>query len=112
MSENNIEKRRLQRLPLSLEAVCQSDGAFFKAYIQDISAGGLKLETQKSLEKGRPVSMSIGSEPPLKLSGHVRWRIKEHLHFIYGIQFDQSSEEKEAALRELVQSLFWKSYGG
>lgn len=107
-----MEKRRHQRLHLDLEAVCQADGSFFKAYVQDISAGGLKLEAQKRIEKGRSVAMSIDSKPPLKLSGGVMWRTKKHLHFIYGIKFDQPSKEKEAALRELVQSLFWKNYGG
>ncbi len=112
MSEKKSEKRRLQRLPLDLEAICQSNGAFFRGYVQDISTGGLKLETQKKLEKGTNISMSIDSPRPLKLEGMVRWAARQKLHFLYGIKFHDMTEEKEAQLRELVQGLFWKSYGG
>jgi len=112
LSEKNNEKRQLQRLPLNIEALCQSEGSFFTGYVQDISTGGLKLETQKKLEKGSSVSMSIDSRRPLKLEGSVRWCARQKLHFLYGIQFNDITEEKEAILRELVQGLFWKSYGG
>jgi len=99
-------------MPLNLDAVCHSEGAFFKGYVQDISTGGLKLETQKRLEKGEKVDLTIDSIRPLKIAGIIRWRVAEKLHFLYGIQFEELSEEREAELRELVQDLFWKSFGG
>jgi len=80
--------------------------------VQDISTGGLKLETQKRLDQGQSISMTVDARFPLKLSGIVRWCQREKLHFLYGIQFHQLPEKKEMLLRELVQSLFWQSYGG
>ncbi len=112
MPENKTEKRRFQRLPLNIEAICQSDGAFFRGYVQDISTGGLKLEAQKRLDKDSIISMSIDSPEPLKITGRVRWLARQNLHFLYGIQFQDVTREKETILRELIQSLFWKSYGG
>ncbi|NPA94672.1 MAG: PilZ domain-containing protein [Thermodesulfobacteria bacterium] len=106
------EKRKTQRLRLSIEAVCKAGDKFFKADITDISPGGVKLETPRELNTGEKIVFTMEWKGPLKLKGTVRWFRREGLHYVYGIQFDGLSPEQEARVREIIQDIFWKNYGG
>jgi len=107
-----LEKRKTHRLPLSIEAICQAKEKFFKAYVIDISPGGLKLETQTKLQPGQYLTFSIVWKRPLKLMGLVRWIKKENLHYLYGIEFTGLDQKQESGIREITQDIFWKNYGG
>ena len=106
------EKRKTHRLRLNIEAVCQGEGRFFKAYVVDISPGGLKMESQTRLEKGEQLRFTVEWKNPLKLEGVVRWIKKEGLHYLYGVQFTNLNEEQDAGIRKITQDVFWKNYGG
>ncbi len=106
------EKRKTHRLKLNIEAVCQGRDKFFKAYVLDISPGGLKMESQTRLEKGDRLKLTVEWKNPLKLEGTVRWSQKDGLHHIYGVQFTNLNEEQDAGIREITQDIFWKNYGG
>ncbi len=106
------EKRKTQRLRLSIEAVCRVGEKFFKADITDISPGGVKLESQTRLNPGDKVVFTVEWKGPLKLKGMVKWVQKEGLHYLYGVQFSELTAEQEGKVREITQDIFWKNYGG
>jgi len=107
-----FEKRKTQRLNLAIEALCKAGEKLFKAYVGDISPGGLRLETETRIEKGQEITFTIEWKRPLKLKGTVRWKEKQGLHYLYGIQFVKLTPDQEASIREIIQDLFWKNYGG
>ncbi len=106
------EKRKTHRLQLNIEAVCKAGEKLFKAYVIDISPGGLKLETQTKLHPEEHLTFSIEWKKPLKLKGVVRWMKKEDLHYLYGVEFTELNQEQEAGIREITQDVFWQNYGG
>ena len=106
------EKRKTHRLRVNIEAVCQEGGRFFKAYVLDISLGGLKMESQTKIENGDKLKITLEWKNPLKLEGTVRWSQKDGLHYIYGVQFTNLNEEQDAGIRGITQDVFWKNYGG
>ena len=64
------------------------------------------------MDYDQPLSMTIFFDRPVKLTGTVKWKVKERLHFFYGIEFEDISEEKSAMIREYIQELFWENYSG
>ncbi len=106
------EKRKTHRLKLNMEAICKAGQKLFRAYVRDISPGGLKIETLTKLEPKESLTFTLEWKNPLKLYGIIKWRKKEGLHYIYGIEFIKLDEKQESSIREITQDIFWKNYGG
>jgi hypothetical protein len=86
-----------------------SDGErMYTENLCDISMGGLQIETMRRLESNTELTLSLPSDPPVKVKGIVRWARKEGLKYRIGIQFTAPTIEQEYRIRELTQSLFWE----
>ena len=110
MAKTVRDKRKAQRLSSTFD-VTYSDGKFFYTdFLKDISTGGAQIEAQRPLEIGTLITLTLSTEPPVKIKGIVRWIKREGLKYRLGIQFQKVTPEQEAAIREIIQALFWETY--
>ncbi len=104
------DKRKAERLPSCFQ-VTYSDGKYFYTEcLRDISSGGAQIEAARPQEVGTEITMTLDSEPPIKLKGIVRWVKKAGLRYQMGVQFKKVEPEQEAKIREIIQCLFWETY--
>ncbi len=104
------DKRKAERLTSSFEVNFSDGKHFYTEFLQDISTGGAQIEARRALEPGTEINIALSSEPPIKLKGIVRWVKRAGLKYHMGIQFKKVEPEQEAAIREIIQSLFWNTY--
>ncbi len=104
------DRRKAERLSSSFE-VTYSDGKYFYTeYLKDISSGGAQIETRRPHDIGTEITITLASEPPVKLKGIVRWIKKDGLKYQMGVQFKKVTPDQEAKIREVIQALFWDTY--
>lgn len=118
------ERRRQQRIPLSIKVSYPRRNAFFFEYTRNISHGGMFIGTQKPFPIGTRFKFALeipGEDEPLQLTGEVRWRVTpedmeglkepvENLETGMGIAFlfeDQEEREVfEAHVATMIQDAF------
>ena len=102
------DRRRYERFDILLEATFGTNDKVFSEFLENISLGGMCINSPKKIDPGTPVSILIPSKPPFKVKGKVSWAKKKGLNYRLGIQFTTRSEEQNAAIRQLISSFFWE----
>jgi hypothetical protein len=110
MSDKGIERRLCQRFKIpgatisyKKEKLLFAPKAFNEEFcpVLDISRGGVRFLTQKTLKNGMRIVLQIsipGERIPLNLKGHVRWssfNAGKSYRFQAGVQFNAYGEKKD-----------------
>ena len=100
------DRRRYERVPVYLKALCQSDRGY-AGYIINISDGGCcvkgdSIPASKKIEK-----ITILTTPPVILSGTIQWLRIEGPDIYYGVKFTEKSRKKVQHLRRLSGNALW-----
>jgi hypothetical protein len=104
---NNSDKRNHKRAYVNM-LVNYSDGQkIFTDYLKDISMGGARVETLSPPQKGVILTMTIPTDPPIKLNGKIKWVTKQKFKYIFGIEFDSLNYAQESLITDFLTSLFW-----
>jgi len=104
-----IEKRRYKRYSVKSGGRASDNGdQNFKFIVNNISAGGMNITTEKALKDERPLTLQLDMPRPLlpstkQLQGMVVWKKEESDAYHYGIRFSEltkkETEEIDASLR-------------
>jgi len=109
LKDSSSQKRKMQRLSISMELECSDGHGFFTGLILDFSPGGLQIEVSRACDMGTTLLLSLSFKPALKLNGIVRWVKKEGLSYKIGVQFLDLTSDQESALRSINQSIMWQT---
>jgi Tfp pilus assembly protein PilZ len=77
---------------------------FYREFIQDISAGGLYIETREPLSKGDSISLTfsvLNSEVPIRLTGKIVRTDESGI----AIEFEQISKYQEEIISSLLDKM-------
>ena len=111
------ERRKYPRLEVDIKALCKPwppgdkkapPPISFSPKTQDLSHGGVSIITDHSLEVGGKLNMvlSLDSDAQyIELTGEVAWTKEEDGLTISGISFCDLTDDDEAKLKNLTQSL-------
>ena len=84
------ERRGYPRVPVAMPAFLQANGERHAVRLQDLSAGGAKLQCPASLATGTKVTLDCGS---LCRAAVVRWQNGE----LVGLCFDSELDAREVS---------------
>ena len=104
------EQRTGQRKPTKIEVMFREYGAFVKAYMLNVSNGGLFVKTEDPFPLDYPVSLRLilpSETKPLDIEGRVVWinpkGRKNSFPKGMGIQFEKMNDEARSKLDECVE---------
>ncbi len=106
---NTVDKRKHDRLRHGTQVDFTDGRLFLSGDIVDISLGGMQIECMKGIAPNTEITIAIPMSAGLKIQGVVRWQRKKGIKHFLGIQFLGVTPEQESGIREVIQSLFWKS---
>lgn len=87
-----------------------SDGRrIFSDHLLDISLGGGKLETFSPPKVGEIITLTIPSDPPIKVKAKVKWVQRQKIKYIFGVEFEPLDLSRETILSNFLASVFWSS---
>jgi len=73
-TRRNRDRREDPRTPCAIPVDYTAGGCVFKDFIQDISAGGLSIETQKAFSPGQEITLTFippDQQKPVRISGNI-----------------------------------------
>ena len=98
------ERRRFRRVPLPAQIQAEAGGAAYSVRAENISAGGMLLRAERTLEQNQKVSLRFmlpGTKKEIQVTGVV-------LHVspgaFMGISFENLSDEAKTAIQAFVES--------
>jgi uncharacterized protein (TIGR02266 family) len=100
-----LERRVLERVPISVEITVGSESNFFVGLGSDVSSGGVLLVTYELLEMESHVDLEIAlPRGTLQARGAVRWarRATENMPPGLGIAFTEISQEACRAIEQFL----------
>jgi c-di-GMP-binding flagellar brake protein YcgR len=106
-----IEKRQYKRYSIKgVGRASDNSDQNYKFIVNNISAGGMNITTEKELKDESPLTLQLDMPQPLllprtkQLQGMVVWKKEESDAFTYGIRFlgltKSETEEIEKSLRD------------
>jgi Tfp pilus assembly protein PilZ len=93
------EKREYPRKPYFMPLEYAAENKAYKDFSQNISIGGLYIETKEDIEVNQQITMIIplfSFEDPIKITGKIIWRDANGI----GVQF----ESDDPFIRQLIKS--------
>ena len=115
------ERRRFPRLNLTrdfnrtviLKIEYPERSENIKSFANNISLGGIALETKKELRESDKINLRLffyGNRiPMMKIQAHVIWRKKAETINYYGASFDLMEEKNRKILNDYIESNIAKS---
>jgi uncharacterized protein (TIGR02266 family) len=113
-SKNATNQRRALRVATNLEVNLNTMYALKKAYIKNVSGGGLYIETASSATMGQKLEIELtlpGEESSFKVSTEVAWvnpRAVGDLGPGIGVRFLNLDDKKRTKIQRLVESALEK----
>lgn len=100
------EKRSEQRSPKVL-GIMSREIPGFKTVCHDVSSNGVRINSDKELEPGRPIAFSLDLDdariPPLPLEGQILWcQPREPKGFWLGVKYTKISPAQQATLDKFL----------
>lgn len=92
---------RSVRAPVALSVSFSSKEEVTRAYSSDIGKGGIGIRTEKELEVGSPLKLTVelpDGKPPLRVLGKVAWTKRGAM----GVAFEPLAPADEARLRAML----------
>lgn len=97
-------KRKFERIAVQL-IVDYSDGIhFYSDTIQDLSIGGLRIESLRGLDIGTQLILTLPTLPPSKVKGEIVWSKKKGIRYNMGIKFLNLKQEQEWQIQEIIRA--------
>jgi uncharacterized protein (TIGR02266 family) len=97
-------KRKHERKPFFMVVDYSTEDRMFKDYIQNVSAGGVFIETQMPFAEGQELSLSFplpNYQKYIKISGEI---VRTSLQGI-GVQFKTVDHEQEELIKSLMKMI-------
>jgi len=97
-------KRRHTRKSCLITVDYSTPDRFYREFIQDISAGGLYIETREPLSKGEAISLTFSvpnSEVPIRLTGKIVRADESGI----AVEFEQISKYQEEIISSLLDKM-------
>lgn len=97
-------KRKHERKPFFMVIDYSTKDRVYKDYIQNISAGGVFIETQMPFAEGQELSLSFplpNYQKYIKISGEI---VRTSSHGI-GVRFKTANQEQEEMIKSLVEMI-------
>jgi len=97
-------KRKHKRKPCLLAVDYSTPDRFYREFIQNISAGGIYIETREPLSKGEDISLTFSvpsSETPIRLTGKIVRTDKSGI----AVEFEGISKYQEEIILTLLNEL-------
>ena len=108
------ERRRHPRIRVSKEAVVRIEDRInpLPAYVEDISASGVRLILSKKLfpEVFSRASLETADELSFNFGASVRWQEEYEGKNAYGLSFNWIDEEGRRKLNEYIQEKSFKDF--
>lgn len=110
------EKRNLPRLTLTrdfhntviLKIELPDKSGHIKSFAENISSGGLYLETSRELDDKHPINLRLffygGKVPNFKTQGWIVWKKMQDSKNYYGLAFESLSEKVKSELGRYIES--------
>jgi uncharacterized protein (TIGR02266 family) len=106
---SDSDKRRHDRAPVALVVEYLDASDLVRDFTENLSAGGIFVQTPRELELGTQVQLTLsfpGLLRPIALTGVVRWlRAEPEDDRGVGIEFVDYTEEMHAQLAELIDGI-------
>ncbi len=102
------EKRKHDRLKVTVKSEVVFEEGFTYSNTVDVSKGGLFISTPEPIGIGSPISLAIQipGENPVELSGVVKWvrnEEKDGERAGMGIEFNDMGDERIDSLKKLIK---------
>ena len=97
-------KREHERKPFFMIIDYSTEDRVYKDYIQNISAGGVFIETQMPFAEGQELSLSFplpNYQKYIKISGEIVRTSPQGI----GVQFKTANQEQEEMIKSLVEMI-------
>ena len=97
-------KREHERKPFFMIIDYSTEDRVYKDYIQNISAGGVFIETQMPFTSGQELSLSFplpNYQKYIKISGEIVRTSPQGI----GVQFKTANQEQEEMIKSLVEMI-------
>jgi len=97
-------KRKYERKPFFMVIDYSTEDRVFKDYIQNISSGGVFIETQMPFSQGQQLSLSFplpNYQRYIKISGEIVRTSPQGI----GVRFQTADKEQEEMLKSLLEML-------
>jgi len=97
-------KREHERKPFFMIIDYSTEDRVYKDYIQNISAGGVFIETQMPFAEGQELSLSFplpNFQKYIKISGEIVRTSPQGI----GVQFKTANQEQEEMIKSLVEMI-------
>jgi len=118
------DRRIFHRLPIELKVEYKKLNTFFADYTKNICKGGTFIRTKRPLAEGTKFIFKLhipNLDSPLKLTGEVKWVVREdeppppgvpedHEPGM-GIQFIYASDDEKQMVHDIVEHLMIDSLG-
>ncbi len=102
-----LERRRVSRFPIRIEASCSFEGAAFRAATDNLSAHGCLLRTDQTVPLDAAVELSLDLQdgaPPARATGRVvRFALRGDEPLGFAVEFDPLDEAAEGRIGALVE---------
>ncbi|MDY7032394.1 MAG: PilZ domain-containing protein [Thermodesulfobacteriota bacterium] len=98
--QQRIRRKNLRKHPRKITSVVSDyavDDRVFKDFIQNISAGGVFIQTSSSFSVGQSITLTFsfpGYEEPIKVAGKIARKSSEGI----GVKFSEMNKDLEAIL--------------
>jgi uncharacterized protein (TIGR02266 family) len=100
------DRRKHEREPFFMVVDYSTEDRFYKDYIQDISAGGVFIQTRMPFRAGQDVSLSFplaDYQKYIKITGEIVRVTPQGI----GVKFKMVNQDQEAMLKSLLEFLEW-----
>ena len=97
-------RRKHERVPFFMAVDYSTEDRFYKDYIQDISAGGVFIQTRMPFRAGQDVSLSFplpGYQKYIAINGEVARVTPEGI----GVKFKMVNQDQEGMIKSLLEWL-------
>ncbi len=92
------EQRKDARSPCSVDADCTTWNSAFRGSLQNISAGGVFIETKGAFGVGDEITLTFSTpnhQDPVKIVGEIVWHVPQGI----GVKFKTPGQELEAVIK-------------
>ncbi len=97
-------KRKFERIAVQLLVDYSDSIHFYSDIIQDISIGGLRIESLRGLEIGTQLTLTLPTLPPSKVRSEIVWSKKKGIRNNMGIKFLDLKQEQEWQIQEIIRA--------
>ena len=108
----DIDQRKYSRTPTQLSVEYSDQNLFFTEFMSNLSMEGMCIVASRPLEPGTKLTISISTQPPVKVEGTVvrsEKSKKNKFKYEIGVRFDELSHDQKSQITDIISSTFWET---